>query len=274
MTIKNFIPTIWSARLNNALEKKMVFGNLVNHDYEGEISGQGSSVKINTIGDVTIGDYTGANIGTPEELDSTQATLTINQAKFFNFAVDDIDKAQANVDVLDAGVRNAAYGLADVMDKYIVGLYTETDKDNLIGDDTTPIAVTKDNAYDNLIDLGVKLDESNVPEEGRFVVVPASYHGLLLKDARFTKDPEVLASGYIGEIDGMKVYKSNNTPVTDGKYKVIAGYTGAIAFAQQLDSIENYRPEGGFKDAVKGLQLYGAKVIQPKGIAVLTCTIK
>ncbi len=274
MSVKNFIPQIWSARLNDALEKRLVFGNLVNTNWEGEIKGQGSSVKINQIGDVTVGDYTGTDIGAPEELTSTQAILNIDQAKFFNFAVDDIDKAQANVNILDGGVRKAAYNLADVMDKYIAGLYTEVDAGNLIGDDTTPVEVTKDNAYDMLIDMGVKLDEANVPEEGRFVVVPASFHGLLLKDARFTKDPEVLATGYIGEIDGMEVYKSNNVPNTTGtKYKVMAGYDGAIAFAQQLDSIESYRPEGGFKDAVKGLQLYGAKVIQPKGLVVLTCNI-
>lgn len=272
MSIQNFIPTIWSARLNENLKKALVFGNLVNTDYEGEISGQGSTVKINTIGAVTIGDYDKVNgVGDPEELDSTQTTLTINEAKFFNFKVEDIDKAQANVNLLDGGMKEAAYGLADVMDQYIAGLYTEVAPANTIGDDTTPIVPTKDNAYDYLVDLGVKLDEANVPEPDRFVVVPAWFHGLLQKDPRFTKDSAVMATGYIGAVDGMQVYKSNNVPNTgSAKYKIIAGHPSAISFAQQVDSVEGYRPEKSFSDAVKGLQLYGAKVVKPTALAVLT----
>ncbi len=269
-----FIGQIWSARLLEGLTKRLVYGNIVNHDYEGEIQGQGSTVHINSIGDITVGKYTGADIGAPEDVTAVETTLVVDQADFVNFSVDDITKAQSNANVIDGAMKKSAEKLANTMDKYIAGLYTEADAGNLIGDDTTPIAVTKDNAYDSLIDLGVKLDESDVPEEGRFVVVPPAFHGLLLKDARFTKDPEVMATGYIGSVDGMKVYKSNNVPNTAGaKYKVIAGFDGAIAFAQQIDSVEAYRPEGGFKDAVKALQLYGAKVVYPKGIAILTCDI-
>lgn len=270
----SFISEVWSARLNNALEKKLVFGNIVNHDYEGEISGQGSTVHINGIGDITVGKYTGADIGAPEEVTATETTLVVDQADFVNFSVDDVTKAQSNVAIMDGAMAKAGSQLADVMDKYIAGLYIEADADNLIGDDVTPKEATVDNAYDLLVDLGVKLDEANVPEEGRFVVVPPRFHGLLLKDPRFTKSAEVMATGYIGSVDNMQVYKSNNVPNTDGTaFKVMAGYPGAIAFAQQIDSMENYRPEGGFKDAVKALQLYGAKVIQPKGLAVLTCNL-
>ncbi|MGG1644358.1 P22 coat protein - protein 5 domain protein [Paenibacillus sp. NRS-1782] len=272
MTVQHFIPTIWSARLNESLKKNLVYGNVVNTDYEGEIQGQGSTVKINSIGAVTIGNYDKvAGIGNPQELDATQKTLVIDQAKYFNFQVDDVDAAQANVNLLDGGIVEASYGLANVVDQYLAGFYTEVKAENTMGNDTAPIVPTKDTAYDLLIDLGVLLDENNVPELERFVVVPAWYYGLLLKDARFTKDPSIIRTGYLGDIDGMIVYKSNNVPNTAGaKYKIIAGHKSAISFAGQVDSVEAFRPEKQFSDAVKGLQVFGAKCIKPEALAVLT----
>lgn len=272
MTVNNFIPTIWSARLNERFQKALVYGNIVNHDYEGEIQGQGSVVKINSIGDVTIGDYNkSTGIGNPEELNSDQKQLVIDQAKYFNFQVDDIDRAQANVDLLEKGIVEAAYGLANVADQYIASFYTEVKAGNTIGDDTTPIVPLKENAYDYLIDLGVILDENDVPESDRFVVVPAWFYGLLVKDPRFTVDRNVLSTGYVGNIDNLNVFKSNNVPNNAGaKYKIIAGHKSAISFAGQVDSVEAYRPEKQFSDAIKGLQVYGAKCIKPEGIAVLT----
>jgi hypothetical protein len=272
MSVQNFIPTIWSARLNEGFKRNLVYGNCVNTDYEGEIEGQGSSVKINSIGAVTIGDYDkSAGIGKPEELTSEQRTLLIDQAKYFNFQVDDIDKAQANVDLLEEGIKEAAFGLANTADRYIAGFYTEVKAGNTIGDDTTPIVPTKSDAYDYLVDLGVILDESDVPEDNRFVVVPAWFYGLLVKDPRFTKEMDVMRTGFVGNIDNMAVYKSNNVPNTTGtKYKIIAGHKSAISFAGQVDSVEAYRPESQFSDAIKGLQVYGAKCIKPEGIAVLT----
>ncbi|AZH30613.1 P22 phage major capsid protein family protein [Paenibacillus sp. M-152] len=272
MTVQHFIPTIWSARLNENLKKNLVYGNVVNTDYEGEIKGQGSTVKINSIGAVTIGNYDKvAGIGNPQELDATQKTLVIDQAKYFNFQVDDVDAAQANVNLLDGGIVEASYGLANVVDQYLAGFYTEVKAENMIGNDAAPVIPTKDTAYDLLIDLGVLLDENNVPESERFVVVPAWYYGLLLKDARFTKDSNIIRTGYVGDIDGMTVYKSNNVPNTEGaKYKIIAGHKSAISFAGQVDSVEAFRPEKQFSDAVKGLQVFGAKCIKPEALTVLT----
>ncbi|MGG1654362.1 P22 coat protein - protein 5 domain protein [Paenibacillus sp. NRS-1783] len=272
MSVQHFIPTIWSARLNESLKKNLVYGNVVNTDYEGEIQSQGSTVKINSIGAVTIGNYDKvAGIGNPQELDATQKTLVIDQAKYFNFQVDDVDAAQANVNLLDGGIVEASYGLANVVDQYLAGFYTEVKAENTIGNDTAPIIPTSSTTYDLLIDLGVMLDENNVPEAERFVVVPAWYYGLLLKDARFTKDPNIIRTGYVGDIDGMTVYKSNNVPNTGGaKYKIIAGHKSAISFAGQVDSVEAFRPEKQFSDAVKGLQVFGAKCIKPEALAVLT----
>ncbi|NHN34839.1 phage capsid protein [Paenibacillus agricola] len=272
MAVTNFIPTIWSARLNESFKKNLVYGNIVNTDYEGLIAGQGSTVKINSIGAVTIGSYDKAiGIGNPQELDSAQKTLTIDQAKFYNFTVDDVDAAQANVDLLSGGIVEASYGLANVVNQYIAGFYTEVIAGNTIGNDTTPIVPTSATAYDYLVDLGVILDENDVPETERFVVVPAYFYGLLVKDPRYTKDANVMRTGFVGSIDNMSVYKSNNVPNTAGvKYKIIAGHKSAISFAGQVDSVEAYRPEKQFSDAIKGLQVFGAKCIKPEAIAVLT----
>ncbi|NHN35617.1 P22 phage major capsid protein family protein [Paenibacillus agricola] len=219
MSVTNFIPTIWSARLNESFKKNLVYGNIVNTDYEGEIAGQGSTVKINSIGAVTIGTYDKVTgIGNPQELDSAQKTLTIDQAKFYNFTVDDVDAAQANVDLLSGGIVEASYGLANVVDQYIAGFYTEVKAGNVIGNDTTPIVPTSATAYDYLVDLGVILDENDVPEGDRFVVVPAFFYGLLVKDPRYTKDANVMRTGFVGSIDNMSVYKSNNVPNTAGEF--------------------------------------------------------
>ncbi|SDJ76347.1 P22 coat protein - protein 5 domain protein [Salimicrobium halophilum] len=278
MTVQNFIPAIWSARLLDKLRKNLVFGTIVNTDYEGEIRNQGDTVKVNQIGSVTIGDYDkSTGTGDPEELDSTQQNLVIDQAKYFNFKVEDVDAAQANTSLMEAGMEEANYGLTDVMDQFIAGFYTDVDADNTIGSDASPISVTKDDAYDYLVDLGVKLSEANVPKGQRWCVIPEFYLGLINKDPRFTKEPDTLANGYSGTINGMRIYTSNNAiqitgdgSTTFDNYKVMAGHRMAISFAMQISSIEAYRPEKSFSDAVKGLQVYGAKVLRPSALAVLS----
>lgn len=272
MATNNFIPTIWSARLLANLNKALVYGNLVNHDYEGEIKGPGATVTINQVGDITVSDFDKAKgLADPEQVSTTDMQLTVDQAKAFNFGVNDIDKVQSAVGLMDAAMQRASYALADVQDQYIAGFYTGVDAVNTIGSDTTPIVPTKDDAYDHLVDLGTKLDEANVPSVGRWAVVPAWYYGLLLKDARFTRNMATMQTGNTGIVDSFTVYKSNNVPNTAGaKYKIIAGTNAAISFAQQITEMEAYRPEKNFSDAIKGLSVYGAKLLQPKGIAVLT----
>ncbi len=278
MSVANFIPTIWSARLLQHLDKAHVYAALLNRDYEGEIKNFGDTVKINQIGDVTIKDYTkGTDIDDPDELTGDQLTLTIDQAKYFNFSIDDVDKAQVNPKLMDAAMQRAAYAMNDTTDKFCANLlYMGVDSTNTIGDDTTPIVPTADDAYDHLVDLGTKLTEANVPSAGRWVVVPAWYHGLLLKDKRFVGNgtdynKALIEGGQVGVAAGFQIWLSNNTPNTSGaKYKIIAGTNAAGSYAEQILETEAYRPEKRFSDAVKGLHVYGAKVLQKKCIAVLT----
>ncbi|RKL63022.1 P22 coat protein - protein 5 domain protein [Thermoanaerobacteraceae bacterium SP2] len=279
MAIDNFIPTIWSARLLQNLQKSLVYGqtNVVNRDYEGEIRDVGNTVKINNIGPITVGTYTkNTNIGDPEALNGDQTTLVIDQAKYFNFQVDDIDRAQQNPKVMDDAMREAAYALADAADQYIAGLYTGVAAGNTIGDDTTPVVPTKADAYEHLVDMAIILDDNKVPRANRWVVVPPWFYGLLLKDDRFVKagtptSDQVLRNGEVGQAAGFTVLVSHNVPNTAGtKYKIIAGSTIAITYAEQINKVEAYRPEKRFADAVKGLHLYGAKLVRPEAIVVMT----
>lgn len=280
MAINNFIPTIWSAELLVSLKKSLVYGQegVINRDYEGEISAVGDTVKISGIGAVTIIDYVkNGNLPDPEELTDNTRTLTITESKAFNFQVDDIDKAQQKPKVMQQAMEEAAYGLKNVADQFIASLAEGVAPQNTIGSTASPVVLANaTEAYEYLVDLSTLLDEANVPEEGRFVVVPPFYEGYMLKDNRFVKSGVLpaetrLLNGMIGQAAGFNVLKSNNVPNTAGTaYKIIAGYNGAISYAEQINDVEAYRPEKRFADAVKGLHLYGGKLIRPEGIAVLT----
>ncbi|WP_026765571.1 P22 phage major capsid protein family protein [Selenomonas ruminantium] len=279
MAISTFVPQIWEARLLEHLDKALVYGNLVNRDYEGDIRNQGDTVKINQIGDITVNNYTkGSNI-TYESVDGTPTTLTIDQAKYFAFKVEDIDQVQANVNLVDGAMARASYALRDVVDKHIAAHYT--DVTNTIGDDTTPESITSANkAYEALVDLRTALDEKNVQSTGRFVVVPPAFYAYMLKDSRFvaagtSKTDSVLANGFIGQAAGFDIYQSNNVPNTEGTlYKVMAGTRQGISYAQQILSTEALRLEGTFSDAVRGQLVYGSVTVQPNALAVLTCNLR
>lgn len=284
MAINNFIPTIWSARLLQNLQKTLVYGQaaVINRDYEGEIRSYGDTVKINNIGRISVGDYTkNTNMPDPETLTDETRTLVIDQAKFFNFQVDDIDKIQQHPKLMDEAMREAAYALKNAADQFIASHYV--DAAQTIGSDTSPVEPTKTDAYEYLVDLSVKLDEADVPEQGRWVIVPPWFEGLMLKDDRFVKTGSLpaedrLVNGVIGRAAGFLVLKSNNVPkvaadATTGvqeNYKIIAGHPMAWSFAEQVNQVEAYRPEKRFADAVKGLHLYGAKVIRGEALAVLS----
>lgn len=274
-----FIPTVWAARLLTALEKSLIYGqtDVCNRTYEGEIREAGNTVKIASIGDVAVNDYTkDTDIAEPEALSDEDQTLEINQQKYFNFYVDSVDRAQQNVNVLDEAMRRSAWALRDKADTFLAGIIeSAVPGGNTIGSVGTPKIPTKDDAYEYLVDLSVKLDEANAPLDDRFVVVPAWFHGLLLKDERFIKagtmrSDRTLANGTVGEAAGFSILKSNNVPNTAGaKYKIIAGHSIATAYVEQVLDLQTYKPEKRFGDAVKGLHVYGAKVVRPTCLAML-----
>lgn len=282
--IDNFIPQVWSARILEALRKTLVYAqaNIVNRDYEGEIQQAGDTVNINSIGDPTIFDYTkNTDMPSPETLDGTQKTLLIDSAKGFNFQVDDVDKAQQMPKVMDFALGRAGYKIADTTDQYVAGKMALATQ-NVLYSNVSPLLPVPQagvtGAYEMLVDLSVLLDEANVPTDGRWVVVPPWIHGMLVKDQRFVSYAavDVLYNRMIGEAAGFSVLKSNNVPQvaptgstspTSNRYKIIAGHQMAFSFADQINSVEAYRPQSRFGDAVKGLHLFGGSVIRPESIA-------
>ena len=274
MAINNFIPEIWSNELLVNLRKSLVAGQagVVNRDYEGEIRNVGDTVHINSIGAVTIDDYVkNTDMAGPETLTDATRALEITEAKFFNFQVDDIDRAQQTPKVMAGAMAEAAYGLADVADQFILGLYEDADAGNMMSE-SSPAA---DDAYEILVDLGMLLSESNIPKTGRWAIVPPWFHGLLLKDDRFVgagTSSGVLINGMIGRAAGMTILESNNCPNGGsgdaGLFYIVSGHPMAWSYAEQISSVEGYRPQSRFADAVKGLHLYGAKVVRPTALAV------
>ncbi|MDG9705550.1 P22 phage major capsid protein family protein [Streptomyces sp. DH37] len=277
MAISAFKPEVWNADLLVTLEKSLVYAapGVVNRDYEGDISQYGDTVHITTLAEPTIGTYTPHTDITIEDVDDTDSTLTIDQAKYFAFEVDDVEKRQARNGgaVLTEQARKAAYKLRDTADQYVAGLMAAgVDAGNLIAEQTLSTAAA---AYDLLVDLGVLLDEASVPEEGRWAVVTPAFHGLLRKDDRFVSagDPAAAmtrANGLVGEAAGFSLRKSNNAPDGPGAGAgklIIVGYSGAATYAEQINNTEATRKEKGFADIVKGLHLYGSKVVRPTGLA-------
>jgi hypothetical protein len=284
-SIDNFIPAVWSARILEALRKALVYSQpqVINRDYEGEINEAGDTVKINSIGDPTIFDYTkNTDMPNPETLDGSQKTLLIDAAKGFNFQVDDVDKAQTQPKVMNFALGRAGYKIADTTDQYVAGKMALANENVLYTNDT-PLLPTQvagaTGAYEMLVDLSVLLDEASVPTDGRWVVIPPWIHGILVKDQRFVSYAavDVLYNRQVGEAAGFSVLTSNNVPQlapggsanspTSNRYKIIAGHQMAFSLADQINSVEAYRPQNRFGDAVKGLHLFGGSVIRPEAIA-------
>lgn len=281
MSLNGFIPTIWSNKLLVQLEKAHKYGQsgVVNRDYEGEIRQAGDTVKINAVGPINLFDYNkNQDMTPPQELTEAQSVLEITQQKAFSFQVDDIDKAQGRPDVVSQAMQNASYAIRNEVDRFIAARMVEgASTSNTIGSTGTPKTIsTATDAYDLLVDAKVKLDENNIPEEGRWIIVPPFFEGALLKDDRFVKAPNAnganaLLNGQQRYAAGFSIMISNNVPhkADESYYRFFAGTSMAFSFAEQIVSIEAFRMEKRFADAVKGLHVYGGKVIRPEALVQL-----
>lgn len=287
MAVTNFISQLWSARLLYALDKAHVATNLVNREYQGIIANQGDTVHINSIGAITVKDYTkNTDIADPDALTTTEQTLVIDQCKYFNFQVDDVDNVQAAGDLVDTAMSRAAYSLADVADAYLLKtIAAGAASGNTVGAASAPIALTAANVYENIVKLRTKLDKANVPNPGRTIVVPPEVYALLLMDDRFAKSDaaagqSALLNGEVGRVAGFTVYMSNNvhtgTGTDTGKtpyFVITAQVNTATTYAEQIIKTEAYRIEKRFADGVKGLHVYGAKVTDGSQIAALIASV-
>lgn len=278
MATTKFIPTIWSARILAALEKQLVYTKFFNRDYEGEIRDAGDTVKIGLVGTPAVRTYVkGADIGTPDDVAVDDETLSISQADYFNIAIDDVNAAQSKINLLESASSQTGYAFGDATDKYLAGILV-ADTGGTIGTKDAPKNITDakpEDAYNLLVDLKVALDRKNCPTMGRICVVPPEFEGFMLKDSRFvavaTNDSnQRLTEGTVYKSAGFEIYVSNNAPhngndgpkVANTVYDIIAGCDQSGTYAEKILKTEAYRPEKSFKDAVKGLHVYGAKVLR------------
>lgn len=272
-----FIPEIWSAKLNNMLEKECVMLQCVNRNYEGEIKNQGDKVKIITPAPVTISTLTTSSI-TYNELEPTSTDLVIDQKKFFAFKINDVAQVQSNSDIMEAHLQNAKNAIEEVQDAYLLSMHANVDENNIVGSESVPVTLDKTTIYENFVNLAMKLKDSNAVKAGKrpWVVINPLVESYLLQSTEFiganNVADETLREGAIGRIAGMDVLVSTNLTDVSGKYYVLAGTNEAITFASQLAKIESLRDQSSFSDLVRGLYLYGAKVVQPNALAKMIVT--
>ncbi len=270
MAITNFIPTVWSETLLTQLDREYIGVRNCNRDFEGDIKEKGSTVKIGGIGAINVFNYTkNTDMSAPEALTDTDFTLTIDQAKAFNFQIDDIDKAQSQPKLMKAAMNQAAAALADVADKYVYSLYTEALSANIIpvsNLSTVDIVDIIVSARQKLLANGVN---SNI-ETSLEVSPEVAAEIMRAKILSSTDNTTALENGLLGKLIGFDIYVSPNIAKdSNGNHKCLARTKRAVAFAEQLNEVEAYRPETRFADALKGLHLYGAKLVYPSEYIVL-----
>ena len=283
MAYENFIPEVWSKKIEHDLEKMCVYAEDCNRKYEGNVKECGDTVHILGVGKPTIHtlarENADGNIADAETVEGTDTILVIDQIRYFNFKVGDIDKAQAVNGVLDELTREADEGLADEVDQHLSKLH-------LKADGKTPVegvavkaqdALTKDNVLDLLDDGQQILFEHNVKSTTEVVVVIPPAVNKLFRKAYLKEDTDnsaILKNGKVAVYAGMTIKMSNNVHKdTDGTYHMQMKTKRALAYAQPVRHVEPYRPQNSFADAVKGFILFGAKVVRTQEIVDLQAKI-
>lgn len=267
----NFIPEIFSKKLQAKFYASSVLPQISNTDYEGEISGQGNKVNIRTVPNVTVSNYTGSV--SYADVTTQIIELMIDKAKSYAFKVDDILKVQADINFQNEASKDAAEQMRIAVEQDVLG--------NIVTGSTTVLdkaSVSASNILDHILEAGRKLDELNIPESDRFVVLSPLYIEMLkktdLKLAYLTGDGvSPIRNGKVGMIDRFTVYQSNllatGTGGDAGKTLALAGHPKATCFASQFVKTETVRLTDTFGDGVRGLKVYGYKVVVPDALVTL-----
>lgn len=287
----NFIPEIWSGKLIENFYDATVLAAISNTDYEGEIRQFGDTVNIRTTPEITIRDYVKGQTLTVENPDKPKLQLVIDKGEYFACVEDDVDKVQSDINLMDTWSKDASERMKIKIDQRVLtdilpGIAStnkgatagEQSASFNLGTNASPLTVTKDGAssttsvVDLLVDLGTVLDEANAPEGDRFVVIPAKMAGLIkkseLKDASLTGDSmSIVRNGRLGMVDRFTIYVSHNLNVSSGKYSIIAGHKMGFTFASQMTNMETIRSESTFGNIIRGLQVYGYKVVKGEALA-------
>jgi len=292
--LTNFNPELYSGKLVEKFYKTTVFGEIASTDYEGEIAGYGAQVKIRTIPDVTVSNYIiGAGLGAQYPT-SNSVTLAIDQAKSFAVALSTVDMRQSDLDMSDIFANDGSIQLRIAADQDVLqtipadvsadnqGPYAGVDSTIDLGDSTTPVSVSKTTVVEFIVDCGTVMDEQNVSDEGRWMVVPPWFVALIKKsDLRIASlagdGVSILRNGKVGEIDRFTIYQSRNllsqTSPGPASY-VMFGHSAGLTFASQIVECEMINNPNDFGYIVRGLMVFGFEVIGPKyvGTAVVRKT--
>lgn len=274
------------------LYKSTVFADITNTDYQGEIKNMGDTVIIRQIGDITINDYAIGQKLTYERLESTALELLIDKGHYFAFTCDDVIAYQSDIKLMNEWSRDAAEQMKIKIDgkllEYVgygtsgtfqgsssnAGLTAGADSSSYnMGTAAAPVQITKANVLEYIADMNGVLDEQNVSEEGRWAVVPSWFCNMLLKsdikDASMTGVESTLPNGRIGKVYGITLYKSNNLYSSSSIYYIPYGVKVAATFATQITKMESLRAESTFGDLVRGLNVYGYKIVKPEALGLL-----
>jgi hypothetical protein len=286
-----FIPQIWSGKLQVKFYQQTCMTEICNADWEGEIKDQGDTVEIRTIPNITVSDYQKGMTLANQVPQAGLIVLNVDKGKYFSFVVDDVDAVQADLRLMDMFSNDASQQMKiKIEQELFAAIYSQTHASNTgnsagaisgniaLGAASSPVAITKANVLDVIVDCGQVLDEQNVPETGRWLVVPPWMAGLIkksdLKDASLTGEgTTILRNGRLGMVDRFTLYVNNNLTLTlDGSTNVtnmLFGTRDAVCFASQFTKMESLRSTSTFGNIVRGLQVYGFKTTADKTLGRL-----
>lgn len=296
-----FIPTLWSGKLAQKFYAATVFGEIANTDWQGDITGMGDTVIINTIPTITINNYSvGQNLAYEIPAPST-LSLQINKGKYFGVNVNNVLELQSKPKLMDIFTNDAAMQMKIAVDTDVLaGTFNQGAATNQgatagkisggynLGTDTAPITLTAANILQNITALSSVLDEANVPETDRWLIITPTERQILMQSnlaqAQFMGDPSsILRNGKIGMIDRFTVFVSNLTPRAAAgqnwaggaqagaakRHAVMAGHKAGISFASQIAKVESLQNPNDFGTLIRGLNVYGYKVTQADAVALL-----
>lgn len=278
MAIDNFIPEIWSSSILLNLRNSLVYGGLTNRDYEGDIANAGDTVHITSFDDPATRNYTRNQDISWDLLDDATRALVIDQADYYAFTVDDLDRRQALSGFVAKSSQGAAYKLAADTDTYVSGLMAADAP--YVSDSPQTWDISSNTAYGEIVKFRTALNKANCPMNGRWLVVPPEGTEALLNDPRFIEAQAAgttagLREGQVGRIAGFDVYESNTVPnPTAGHFHVMAGHSMAVTFADQILKTEAIRLQDQFGDGLRGLHVYGAKVVYPECLAQASVVVQ
>ena len=285
-----FIPELWSGKIIEKFYDATVLAAIANTDYEGEISSYGDKVTIRTKPTITINNYNAYDSLSTQAPSSTVVELTIDQGKYWSTVLDDVMEVQSDLDHLSMWADDASEQMKiDIDTDVLAGIAADVAATNQgatagvqsgtslnLGVAGTPVAVSATNVIDKIIECGQILDENNIPETGRWFVIPAWMAALIkrsdLKDASLTGDGvTMLRNGRLGMIDRFTLYASNLLPfgTTDVAHSCYFGHSHGLTFASQLTKVETLRAESTFGTILRGLQVFGYKVVDGTALGIL-----